>query len=117
MRRTASSSQQCSRPHVPENHEFVTNNNMVIFPHPPYSPDLALCDFALFPKLKIKLKGRCVLKQSLTSKGNRKRHSIALRKITSVVLLKHEKNHGIAVYVPKETIFKNMATKIEYFFT
>jgi hypothetical protein len=38
--------------------EFVTNNNMVIIPHPPYSPDLASCDFALFPKLKMKLKGR-----------------------------------------------------------
>jgi histone-lysine N-methyltransferase SETMAR len=36
--------------------EFVTNNNMVIVPHPPYSPDLAPCDFALFPKLKMKLK-------------------------------------------------------------
>jgi hypothetical protein len=31
---------------------------MVIFPHPPYSPDLALCDFDLFPKLKMKVKGR-----------------------------------------------------------
>jgi hypothetical protein len=29
---------------------------MVIVPHPPYSPDLAASDFALFPKLKIKLK-------------------------------------------------------------
>jgi transposase len=38
--------------------EFVTNNNMVIVPHPPYSPDLAPCDFVLFPKFKIKLKGR-----------------------------------------------------------
>jgi hypothetical protein len=38
--------------------EFVTNNNMVIVPHPPYLPDLAPCDFALFPKLKMKLKGR-----------------------------------------------------------
>jgi transposase len=37
--------------------EFVTNNNVVIVPHPPYSPDLASCDFALFPKLKMKLKG------------------------------------------------------------
>jgi transposase len=37
--------------------EFVTNNNMVIVPHPPYSPDLAPCDFFLFPKLKMKLKG------------------------------------------------------------
>jgi transposase len=38
--------------------EFATNNNMVTVPHPPYSPDLAPCDFALFPKLKMKLKGR-----------------------------------------------------------
>jgi histone-lysine N-methyltransferase SETMAR len=37
--------------------EFVTNNNMAIVPHPPYSLDLAPCDFALFPKLKMKLKG------------------------------------------------------------
>jgi hypothetical protein len=36
---------------------FATNN-MIIVPHPPYSPDLAPCDFAFFPKLKIKLKGR-----------------------------------------------------------
>jgi hypothetical protein len=26
-------------------------------PHPPYSPDLAPCDFFLFPKIKLKLKG------------------------------------------------------------
>jgi hypothetical protein len=26
--------------------EFVTNN-MVIIPHPPYSPDLAPCDFTV----------------------------------------------------------------------
>jgi hypothetical protein len=31
---------------------------MVIVPHPPYSPHLAPCDFALFPKLKMKLKGQ-----------------------------------------------------------
>jgi hypothetical protein len=38
--------------------EFVTNSNMVIIPHLFYSPDVAPCDFALFPKLKMKLKGR-----------------------------------------------------------
>jgi hypothetical protein len=38
--------------------EFVTNSNTDIVPHLPYSPDLAPCDFALFPKLKMKLKGR-----------------------------------------------------------
>jgi hypothetical protein len=34
----------------------VTNNNMVIIPHPPYSLDLAPCDFTLFPKLKMKVR-------------------------------------------------------------
>ena len=28
-----------------------------IVPHPPYSPELAPCDFWLFPKLKEKLRG------------------------------------------------------------
>jgi hypothetical protein len=37
--------------------EIVTN--MGIVPHPPFSLDLVSCDFALFPKLKTKLKGRC----------------------------------------------------------
>jgi hypothetical protein len=39
--------------------QFVTNNNMVIVPHASYSPDLAR-DFALLPKLKMKLKGQCL---------------------------------------------------------
>ncbi|PNF23144.1 hypothetical protein B7P43_G06679 [Cryptotermes secundus] len=38
--------------------EFLANNKMAVVPHPPYSPDLAPCDFFLFPKMKIKLKGR-----------------------------------------------------------
>jgi transposase len=38
--------------------EFLTKNKMAVVPHPPYSPDLAPCDFFLFPKMKIKLKGR-----------------------------------------------------------
>jgi hypothetical protein len=37
--------------------EFLTNSNMVIILHYHYSADLAPCDFALFPKLEMKLKG------------------------------------------------------------
>jgi hypothetical protein len=33
--------------------------------------------------------------------------------MTSTVLLKHGENDGIAGYVPKETIWKEMAAKIE----
>ena len=37
---------------------FLTDNNMTMVPHPPYSPDLAPSDLFLFPKLKMKFKGR-----------------------------------------------------------
>jgi hypothetical protein len=30
---------------------------MAVISHPPYSPDLASCNFLLFPKIKFKLKG------------------------------------------------------------
>jgi hypothetical protein len=33
--------------------------------------------------------------------------------MTSTVLLKHGKNDGIAVYVPKETTLKEMAANIK----
>jgi hypothetical protein len=33
--------------------------------------------------------------------------------MTSMVLLKHGKSVGIAVYVPKETVLKERAAKIE----
>ncbi len=32
-------------------------NHMDMVPHPPYSPDLATCDFFLFPEIKSKLRG------------------------------------------------------------
>jgi hypothetical protein len=53
------------------------------------------------------------LKQYLTSKGIRKQYSTALRKMTSIVLLKHRKNEGISVYIPREIILKEMADKIK----
>jgi hypothetical protein len=31
---------------------------MALIPNPPYSPGLVPCDFFLFPKMKLKLKGR-----------------------------------------------------------
>ncbi|UYV69226.1 hypothetical protein LAZ67_6002891 [Cordylochernes scorpioides] len=38
--------------------DFLAKNNTVMMPQPPYSPDLAPCDFFLFPKLKRPMKGR-----------------------------------------------------------
>ena len=37
--------------------DYLTKMGIKTVPHPPYSPDLALCDFWLFPKLKEKLRG------------------------------------------------------------
>ena len=37
--------------------EFLAKKNIPVLPHPPYSPDLAPCDFYLFPNFKSKLKG------------------------------------------------------------
>ena len=37
---------------------FLTDNNMTLVPHPPYSPILLPSDFFLFLKLKMKRKGR-----------------------------------------------------------
>jgi hypothetical protein len=48
----------------------------------------------------------------VTASGNLKRYTTALSKMTSTVLLKRG-NDGIAVYVSKYTILKEMATKIE----
>jgi hypothetical protein len=92
--------------------EFVTNSNMVIIPHPPCSLDLAPCDFASFPKLKMKLKGQRFERVS------------DIQRELQVVLdsIKENDFHsafeawkidGIAVYIPKETILKEMAAKIE----
>ena len=36
--------------------EFLAKKHISVLPHPPYSPDLAPCDFYLYTKLKSKLK-------------------------------------------------------------
>ena len=38
--------------------EYLAEQNFETLPHPPYSPDLAPCDFYLFPYLKKQLAGR-----------------------------------------------------------
>ena len=37
--------------------QFLAERNIATLEHPPYSPDLASCDFFLFPKIKSVLKG------------------------------------------------------------
>jgi hypothetical protein len=58
---------------------------MVIVPHPPYSPDLAPCDFALFHKVRMELKRRRFGTVSDIQRES-KRYWAALREMTSTVL-------------------------------
>jgi hypothetical protein len=36
--------------------QFLAKHQMAIIPYPPYAPNLAPCEFFLFPKMKLKLK-------------------------------------------------------------
>jgi len=36
---------------------FLTKHKITVLEHPPYSPDLAPCDFFVFPKINSALKG------------------------------------------------------------
>jgi hypothetical protein len=38
--------------------QFLSKNNMTVRPHPPYSPDLAPCNFFLLPCMKGQVKGK-----------------------------------------------------------
>ena len=38
--------------------EFLAKKGISVVPQPTYSPDLSLCDFFFFPKLKFNFKGR-----------------------------------------------------------
>lgn len=50
--------QDNARPHVSrETMSFIAQKSIKLLPHAPYSPDLAPCDFWLFPTLKAELAG------------------------------------------------------------
>jgi len=52
--------------------QFLANNNITVLEHPPYSPDLAPCNFCLFPKIKSVLKGtHFVLVENVEAKQRR----------------------------------------------
>jgi len=38
--------------------EFLARKQVSVLNNPPYSPDISPCDYFLFPKLKLQLKGR-----------------------------------------------------------
>jgi hypothetical protein len=86
---------------------------MVIVPHPPYSPDLASYNFALFPKLKMKLKGQHF--ETVSDAQMKSQAALDSTKENDFhCAFETWKKNGITIYIPEETILKKMATNIEY---
>jgi transposase len=54
----ASAPQQCTIHTTLSVREFLAKHSIPVVPHPPYSPDLAPCDFFFFSRLKSTLKGK-----------------------------------------------------------
>ena len=57
-RQLVCSSRQCTGSPAVAVQEFLARKQVCVLHHPPYSPDLSPCDYFLFPKLKLPLKGR-----------------------------------------------------------
>jgi Transposase. len=82
--------------------QFLASTKMTVIPHPPYSPDLATCDFFLFPKMNLKLKGWLftALKRSRMNCRMYWRH---WHKITSSSACDNVNPAGIALSMQKGT--------------
>ena len=87
--------------------QFLAKNNMTVIPHPPYSPDLAPCDFFLFPKLKLRMKGRRFDTIEEIQEESQ-RVLTQLQKGTSRDSSKHGRKAATAVFVQKGSILMVM---------
>jgi hypothetical protein len=86
-----------------------TQQFLAVIPHPPQSPDLAPCDFLLFPKMKLKLKERGLIPLR-RSKPNRREW----QKRTSRKRSKNGGDGGTAVYMREGTTSRMMAADRPY---
>ena len=66
--------------------QFLANKNITVLEHPPYSPDLALCNFCRFPKIKSALKGTHFVSVE-NVKAKRRRSSTASQSMTCGIAL------------------------------
>ncbi|UYV61764.1 EPHX1 [Cordylochernes scorpioides] len=84
--------------------DFLAKNNTLMMPQPPYSPDLAPCDFFLFPKLKRPMKGRryATLDEIKTASKNG---------YILVIVKRHLKLHRMSFFSTKNQIF-NFKVKV-----
>ena len=63
---------------------YLAKNKVPVLPQPPYSPELAPCDFYLFPKLKIVMKCQCQCQDDVDVKELRRVQMHLTRKLQIV---------------------------------
>ena len=88
--------------------EFLAKHNILSFPHPPYSPDPALCDF-LFLKLKKTMKGRR-FNYVEEIQANATDNWGLLQKVTTRGAFVSGRNAEISAYTHKDTTFETRPT-------
>ena len=85
--------------------QFLAKNNMTVIPLPPCSPDLAPCDFFLFPLMKGQMKGKRFADVSkVKKKAWRSWTTSALKSSRNV--FSSGKNVGTSVLSQKESTLK-----------
>jgi hypothetical protein len=85
--------------------EFLAEKKIPVVPHPPYSSDLAPCDFFLFPRMKMKLKGRR-FDDADTIKMNTTRELNMLSREDSSDVSRGGRNVGTSAYYQQGTTLK-----------
>ena len=109
--------QQVSPPWQPA-HSHITRSTIPDFQKhysdspPPHSPDLAPCDFFLFPKMKLQLKGH---RFDTTEEIHAEMQEVIDTHLrTSRDAWNHGKHVGIAVYMPNGTTLKETVETTSY---
>jgi hypothetical protein len=93
--------------------QFLSKYKMALIPPTPYSPDLASCDFFLFPKMKLKLKGH----QFDTTEEIQAKSQKVLDTDRKGLPVRYSRNGGdgvTGVYMQEETTSKVMAANRPY---
>jgi hypothetical protein len=81
---------------------FLANHGIPVVQQPPYSPDMTPCDFWLFPKLKMTLKGEGFD----TIKENMTKHLNSIRKDSFKKCFQHWQNRWHKCIASEGAYFK-----------
>ena len=65
--------------------EYLQKERVEVLPHPPYSPDLAPCDFFLFPRIKKELKGKVFIRLNIWQGQFRQSLKESLKRIMKIL--------------------------------